>query len=160
MRRFTIVAPNSAVEDLCAWEDTSFKLVENGIWDDPEQGPDVFLWHWAQAEDMPVQTILSLLPKLYIVVSALGDKVTIPGELAGIFSVQIITGDSILFTVGSRLQGLAAIPDWDAYRSHAAITREEQIKAVSGTIYRYLLEDVIRETAEWCGHMSSVVGQM
>jgi hypothetical protein len=160
MRRFTIVAPKSSVEDLCVWEDTSFKLVEKGTWDDPEQGPDVFLWHWAQAEDMPVQMILSLLPKLFIVVSAPVDKVSIPGELADIFSIQIMAGDSILFTIGSRLQGLADVPDWDAFRGHAAITREEQIKAVSGSIYRYLLEDVIRETAEWCGHMSSVVGQM
>jgi hypothetical protein len=160
MRRFTIVAPNSAMEDLCAWEDTSFKLVEKGTWDEPEQRPDVFLWHWAKEEDMPVQMILSLLPKLYIVVSAPGDKVTIPGELAGIFSMQIITGNGVLFTVGSRLQGLAAIPDWDAYRGHADITRDEQIKSVSGSIYRYLLEDVIQETADWCGHMSSVVGQM
>jgi hypothetical protein len=160
MRRFTVVAPACAGEDVSAWEDTGFRLVESGTWDDPEQRPDVFLWHWAQAEDMPVQIILSLLPKLFIVVNAPGDKVTIPGELADIFSIQIITGESILFTIGSRLQGLAAVPDWDAYRGHAAITREEQIKAVSGSIYRYLLEDVIRETAEWCGHMSSVVGQM
>lgn len=160
MRRFTIVAPNSAMEDLCVWEDTGFRLVEAGIGDDPEQRPDVFLWHWAQEEDIPVQMILSLLPELFVVVSAPGDKFTIPGELVDIFSMQIITGDNILFTIGSRIQGLAAIPDWDAYRGHAAITREEQIKAVSGSIYRYLLEDVIRETAEWCGHMSSVVGQM
>lgn len=160
MRRFTIVAPHCAVEDVSAWEDTSFKLAESGTWDDPEQRPDVFLWHWSQAEDLPVQMILSLLPKLYVVMSAPGDKVSTPGELADIFSIQTITGDSILFTIGSRLQGLAAVPDWDAYRGYGAITRNEQIKAVSGSIYRYLLEDVIRETAEWCGHMSSVVGQM
>lgn len=160
MRRFTVVAPNSDREYVSAWEDTSFKLVDNGTWDDPEQGPDVFLWRWSQKKDMPVQMILSLFPKLYVIISTPGDKVTIPGELADIFSLHIITGDSIHFTIGSRIQGEAAVPDWAAYRSHAAITREEQIKAVSGSIYRYLLEDVIRETAEWCGHMSSVVGQM
>ena len=157
MRRFTIVAPNCAGEDISTWEDTSFRLAESGTWDDPEQGPDVFLWHWSQEEGLPVQMILSLLPKLYIIISNPGDEVTTPGELAEIFSIQIIAGDSILFTIGSRLQGLAAVPDWAAYQGHAAITREEQIKAVSGSIYRYLLEDVIRETAEWCGHMSSVV---
>ena len=160
MRRFTIVAPNCAGIDISAWEDTSFKLVESGTWDDPEQGPDVLLWHWSQEKDLPVKMILSLFPKLYVIISSPGDEITIPGQLADIFSLHIITGDSILFTIGSRLQGLAAVPDWDAYRGHAVITREEQIKAVSGSIYRYLLEDVIRETAEWCGHMSSVVGQM
>lgn len=160
MRRFTVVAPNCAGEDVSAWEDTSFRLVESVIWDDPEQGPDVLLWHWSQKKDLPVKMILSLFPKLYVIISSPGDEITIPGELADIFSLQIITGDSVLFTIGSRIQGLAAVPDWDAYRGHEDITREEQIKAVSGSIYRYLLEDVIRETAEWCGHMSSVVGQM
>lgn len=160
MRRFTIVAPNSAMKDLCAWEDTSFKLVESGTWDDPEQGPDVFLWHWSQKKDLPVQMILSLFPKLYVIISSPGDEITIPGELAEIFSVHSFAGDSTCFTIGSRLQGEAAVPDWEACRSLAALTREEQMKAAAGSIYRCLLEDVIRETAEWCGHMSSVVGQM
>jgi hypothetical protein len=160
VRRFTIVAPNCAGEDTSAWENTSFKLVDKETWDDPEQRPDVFLWHWTQIENMPVQMILSLLPKLYIVMSSPSDEITIPAELADIFSIHSFTGDSACFTIGSRLQGRAAVPDWDAYRGPGVITREEQIKAVSGSIYRYLLEDVIRETAEWCGHMSSVVGQM
>ncbi len=160
MRRFTVVVPDCAGEDAGAWEDTSFRLVDSGTWDDPEQGPDVLLWHWPQEEDLPVQMILSLFPKLYVITSSPDDEITIPGELADIFSLQTITGDGILFTIGSRLQGKVSVPNWDAYRGHAAITCNEQIKAVSGSIYRYLLEDVIRETAEWCGHMSSVVGQM
>lgn len=160
MRCFTIVAPNCTREDLNLWEDTSFKLMDaEEFRDNPEQRPDIFLWHCSQ-EDMPGQMILSLLPKLFVVMGAPGDEVPIPGELAEIFSIQHIAADSIHFAIGSRIQDLAAVPDWEAYRRHSTITHEEQIKAAAGSIYRYLLEDVIRETAEWCGHMSSVVGQM
>jgi hypothetical protein len=160
MRRFTVVAPGCAGEDTSAWEDTSFKLVEAGTLDDPEQNPDVFLWRWSNENNLPVQTILSLLPKLLVIISDKGEEITFAEELLEIYSLQSFSGEDIYFTICSRLQGEVAVPDWDLYGNRGTITREEQIKAAAGSIYRYLLEDVIRETAEWCGHMSSVVGHM
>lgn len=160
MRRFTVIAPGSAGEYANAWEDTSFKLVEAGSWDDPEQWPDVFLWRWSKENDLPVKEILSLLPRLLVIISDRGEKIIVPEELSEVYSLQSFSGEDTGFTICSRLQGQVAVPQWDLYGSQSAITREEQIKAAAGSIYRYLLEDVIRETAEWCGHMSSVVGHM
>ena len=160
MRRFTVIAPDCAGEYTGAWEDTSFKLVEGTTWNDPEQRPDVFLWRWSNDEDLPVRKILSLLPGLLVIVSGRDDKITFPEELSEIYSLQSFAGADTGFTIGSRLQGQVAVPEWDLYKNSDTITREEQLKAAAACIYRYLLEDVIRETAEWCGHMSSVVGHL
>lgn len=160
MRRFTVIAPGCAEEYTDAWEDTSFKLVESGIWDDPEQRPDIFLWRWPQEKDLPVREILSLLPRLLVIISGRDKQITLAEDLSEIYNLQSFAGADTGFTIGSRLQGQVAVPDWDSYKNNSVITREEQIKAAAASIYRYLLEDVIRETAEWCGHMSSVVGHM
>lgn len=160
MRRFTVIAPDSATEYAYAWEDTSFKLMEAGSWDNPEQWPDVFLWRWSKEIDLPVRAILSLLPKLLVIISDKVENITVPEELSEVYGRQSFSGNDTRFTICSRLEGEVAVPEWDLYGSQGAITREEQIKATAGSIYRYLLEDVIRETAEWCGHMSSVVGHM
>lgn len=160
MRRFTVIAPDCAGEYTGAWEDTSFKLVEAGTWDDPEQRPDVFLWHWSKGNDLPFREVLSLLPKLLVIIGDRGEKITVPEELSEIYSRQSFSGEDTCFIICSRLEGQVAVPEWDLHGSRGAITREEEIKAAAGSIYRYLLEDVIRETAEWCGHMSSVVGHM
>ncbi|MDD2554103.1 MAG: hypothetical protein PHP51_05990 [Desulfotomaculaceae bacterium] len=159
MRRFTVITPDCAREYTSAWEDISFKLVESGTWDDPEQKPDVFLWQWSK-ENLPVREILSLFPKLLVIISSCDENITFPEELSEIYSLQSFAGADTGFTIGSRLQGQVAVPKWDLYNCQGSITREEQIKVAAASIYRYLLEDVIQETAEWCGHMSSVVGHM
>jgi hypothetical protein len=97
---------------------------------------------------------------LLVIIGDSGEKITVPEELSEIYSLQSFSGADTGFTICSRLEGQVAVPEWDLYGSQGAITREEEIKAAAGSIYRYLLEDVIRETAEWCGHMSSVVGHM
>ncbi|MFX4263602.1 hypothetical protein ACOBQJ_15560 [Pelotomaculum propionicicum] len=161
MRRFKVVKSDCAGEYTGAWEDTSFKLVDAGSWDDREQRPDVFLWHWSKEKnDLPVQEVLSLLPRLLVIISNRGENITVPEELIEVYNLQSFAGEDTSFTICSRLEGEVAVPDWDLYKSSSTITREEQIKAAAGSIYRFLLEDVIRETAEWCGHMSSVVGHM
>lgn len=160
MRRFTVIAPSCAGEYTDAWEDTSFKLVQGGTWDNPEQRPDIFLWRWPQEKDLPVREILAFLPRLLVIISGRDEDITFPEELSEIYSLQSFAGADICFTIGSRLLGQVSVPEWDSYKNNSVITREEQIKAVAASIYRYLLEDVIRETAEWCGHMSSVVGHM
>jgi len=82
----------------------------------------------------------------------------VPDTLSDIYERQLIVGEGLYFTIGSRISGKVANPDWEAYRSNGQLSREEQVKTVAGSVYRFLLQDVFRETAEWCGHMSSVVG--
>lgn len=161
MRRFVIVAPGCAGEDLNAWEDAGFKLVETTDVNDPELRPDVIMCCPSRENDIPWNLIRSLLPKLFILAGSNGLKPAIPGDLSEMFSLQMIAGENVCFTIGSSIQGRVAAPDWESYReSSGPITRKEQIKAFAGSVYRFLLQDVFRETAEWCGHMSSVVGPM
>ncbi|MDD4334130.1 MAG: hypothetical protein PHY77_00795 [Desulfotomaculaceae bacterium] len=160
MKLFTVIAPGSAAEYAVAWEDTGFKLAEAEAWDDAGQRPDVFLWRWSRENDLPVSTILSLLPKLIVIISDKNEQITVSQDLSEIYSMQHFAGRDTGFTICTRLEGEVAVPDWNSYSNQGEITGEEQIKAATGSIYRFLLEDVIRETAEWCGHMSSVVGHM
>ncbi len=160
MRRFTLIAPDCARVYSSAWENTGFNLVEAGTLDEPGQRPDVFLWHWSGENDLPVPAVLSLLPRLIVIVCARGEQITISPDLSEIYSLQSFAGRDTGFTICSRLEGEVSVPDWNLYSNEGEISREEQIKAVAGAVYRFLLEDVIRETAEWCGHMSSVVGHM
>ena len=55
--------------------------------------------------------------------------------------------------VGTKME--APLPD-----DVGALLCEQNIATLSETLYDCLLRDVFRETADWCGHMSSVVGRM
>lgn len=156
MRRFTVYAPDCTKDDGNAWEDVSFQLVEMEAAWDPEKRPDVVFWRWAGDFEAKQKQVESILPKLYVIASS--DELPASDTLSDLYERQTIPGENICFTIGSKIEGKVPVPDWEACRSGGRISETEQIKAVAGVIYRYLLEDVFRETAEWCGHMSSVVG--
>ncbi len=156
MRRFTVYAPNCTKDDRHAWEDVSFQLVEIETGWDPEKRPDVVFWRWPGDFKAKQKQAESILPKLYVIVSS--NELPAPDNLSALYERQVICGEGIYFIIGSKIDGKVSVPDWEASRSDGQLAETEQIKAVAGTIYRYLLEDVFRETAEWCGHMSSVVG--
>lgn len=161
MRRFVIFAPGCAGEDLNVWEDAGFKLADETNPDNPELRPDIILNCASRTGEIPWQVIRKLVPRVLILTGSAAQKTVFPGDLSGLYNIQVIKGESICFTICSSIQGQVETPDWAAYRSNEGpITRQEQIKALAGSIYRFLLQDVFRETAEWCGHMSSVVGPM
>lgn len=156
MRRFTVCAPDCPESYRLAWEDAGFRLVEPATW--PGEGPDVLLLHHTgenTAENRPIAK--KMLPKLFAII---GDSPYNPEdeELACIFEYHRLAGKGVFFTLGSRLPGQPAAPLWDSYRFGGTLPPEVQVKAVADSVYRFLLEDLFRETAEWCGHMSSVVG--
>ncbi|MCL6559399.1 MAG: hypothetical protein K6U74_11505 [Firmicutes bacterium] len=157
MRRFTVLAPSCTEQDRKAWEDAGFLLIQNKTDSEPEQPPELVFWNGSLGQSETAwQYVTQAMPKLFVIVS--GHKSSMPEHLTGIYELQCIAGEGICFSIGSRLQEQVAVPDRQAYRNDGPLTREEQIKAVADSVYRYLLQDVFRETAEWCGHMSSVVG--
>jgi hypothetical protein len=161
MRRFIIFASGCAGEDLNVWEDAGFKLADGTSLDNPELRPDVILSYASQAGEIPWQVIRKLAPRVLILTGSAAQKPVFPGDLSRLYNIQVIKEESICFTICSSIQGQVETPDWEAYHTgNGPITRQEQIKALAGSIYRFLLQDVFRETAEWCGHMSSVVGPM
>ncbi len=161
MRRFIVVAPGCSGPDLAAWEDVGFK-VETTAKHSPGEQPDaMFFWSCSQ-ENISTnwRLVNQLRPKMFVIADNCEQKINMPGGLLEIYDTQVIAGEDVYFTIGSSIQGKIAVPDWPAHRLDGRLSREVQIKAVAGSVYRYLLEDVFRETAEWCGHMSSVVGPM
>lgn len=163
MRQFTVYAPGCAGAELAAWEKEDFKITTG-----PEPGPppetetDVVYWYWDGGENnggAKWEVVRRLRPKLFVI--AAQQKITaVPGDLSAIYERQAIPGEKICFTIGSKLPEKVTAPDWQVVRQGVPLSRTEQVQVLAGAIYRYLLQDVFRETAEWCGHMSSVVGQM
>lgn len=161
LKQFTIAASGCGDKsEVSIWEDNGFTPTAHNPQDQRELGLDVFLWHQFRQKHLPTGTILSLLPKLVVIIGHKDNHVSFPPDLLEIYNQQSFTSRNLNFTIGSRLEGRVRVPDWDATGTGHETTREEQIQAAAGTIYRFLLEDVIRETAEWCGHMSSVVGHL
>lgn len=167
MRKFTVCAPGCARQDLAAWESEGFKAVDletGAAWENKiDNEIDVIFWFMEEKDsEANWQLVRRLLPKLYIIAGI--KEAAAPFDLSEIYERQVIAGEGVYFTVGSKLQGKVAEPAWEACRAGTSaggpLSRPEQIKIFAGSVYRYLLQDVFRETAEWCGHMSSVVGPM
>ncbi|HHU87615.1 MAG: hypothetical protein ACOX86_00710 [Pelotomaculaceae bacterium] len=158
MRRFIMEASNCLEEDLRVWQDAGFQIAEPGLKQDPRQRPDlVILRHWPEQGQLAWTEIKHLFPRVLIIISE--QEILFPEEVSTIYNRYCFVGKSgLVFSIGSTLEGKIEEPDWEAYRFGDQPTRTEENKAVAGTLYRYLLLDVFRETAEWCGHMSSVVG--
>jgi hypothetical protein len=67
---------------------------------------------------------------------------------------------NMAFLIGSRLEDLLIQPDWQSYEKAGHLDNCQCHKAVSDVIYRHLLQEVFRETREWCGHTFSVLGHL
>ncbi|NLJ75882.1 MAG: hypothetical protein GX325_01305 [Peptococcaceae bacterium] len=161
MKKFTIAAPGCRNQgEANIWKETGFATAAHKPRDKRELGLDVFLCRQPRQGHLPTGTILSLLPKLIVIVNHKDGHISLPPDLLEIYNQQSFSSRDLNFTIGSRLEGQVTVPDWNAAGKGSEITREEQIQAAAGAVYRFLLEDVIRETAEWCGHMSSVVGHL
>ncbi len=163
MKRFLVYIPAApCLKDYSMpWQDSGFSVVEAGEKAGGElpPRPDVMFWpegeqekgdFWREAE--------SLCPALLVILFTGRRTPKLPDGLMDIYKWQILKGEEVSFLVASRLEGEFCPPDWEAYRSGDKLTASEQLKAVAGAAYRLLLEDLFRETREWCGHTFSVVG--
>lgn len=69
------------------------------------------------------------------------------------YQQHIIAVDGIEWLIGSKLE--EALPT-----ALADYFSQQKTADLAAVVYMTLLESVFRETAEWCGHMSSVVGRI
>lgn len=157
MRSFILDAPGCLEQDRKAWEEVGFQFTDPKNKQEPIQRPDLAIRRHLPDWGQPEWDALKLLfPRMFIFLSE--HEILFPDALSAIYNRQWFTGESgLIFTIGSTLEGKIAEPVWEAYRFGGPLTRTEEIKAVADSTYRFLLLDVFRETAEWCGHMSSVV---
>lgn len=69
------------------------------------------------------------------------------------YTQQVVSIDGTDWIVGSKL-------DEPLPREVTEYLAQQKTAELAAVLYIVILESVFRETAEWCGHMSSVVGRM
>jgi phage terminase large subunit len=69
------------------------------------------------------------------------------------YAVRTVRTNDTDWIVGSKLE--EPLP-----QSVADYLAQQKTADLAAVVYMVLLESVFRENAEWCGHMSSVVGRM
>ena len=92
----------------------------------------------------------SSYPKIFFLCSR--DLSTMPGHWSE-YQQHIVIVDGIECLIGTKLEE----PLPTSLLEYFAQQKTAELAAV---VYMTLLESVFHETAEWCGHMSSVVGRM
>lgn len=176
MRRFIVLVCQASLQEAAAWEDSGF-VVSDGtthpevrrqtadvvgfpwltVETDAEQArPDVVYWQQGAAGAAGWHKVRQLLPKVVVVMG----EASLPPDLAHVYDSCFLYGEGRSFMVGRKIEGTLLTPEWAAYRTDGLLSLPQQVKAVADAVYRLLLDNVFQETAEWCGHMSSVVGPM
>lgn len=141
MNRFSVIfAGDTPMRQ--AWNDAGFVCFKADRQDDVK--PDALVWMEADAASLPV-AIIADKPKVFVITARY-----VPVDLPEYYSLHFWQTGGQWITVGTMLESELTEPKWPAYG-------DDWQKAVADTVFRYLLQDVFRETAEWCGHMSSVV---
>jgi hypothetical protein len=143
MNRFSILVRGNATVGK-AWEDAGFVCVSAG--EQTERRPDALIlpadMSGAAFQDM----IGSVIPKLFVVMI----RYSPPPSIAENYAIHLWRYKQVEITAGTMLETVLPEPPWPEYG-------QDWQKAIADTVYRHLLQDRFRETAEWCGHMSSVV---
>ena len=156
MPRFYVYSPVWSQDYRCIWEESGFIPVSD-LSQCGEQPPDVMVLDAASAQLPELwQSARAVRAKTVIIADTVYHDV--PAEVGDIYTQQHYQGDTVFFTLATRLEGLVPEPVWDMYRTGGELSEALQHKIIADTLYRYLLKDVLRETFEWCGHTFSVLG--
>lgn len=156
MKRFSIYCSNWNEPALRLWQECGFSPVSTLplAGDEP---PDV--WLAAGLPDDPEsfwQTTRAVRSRTVLIIDAA--FCDIPLSVRDLYEQQRFAGDTLHFTLATRLEGKMADPLWDMHRTAGPLDEPAQQKIMADALYRYLLKDVLRETFEWCGHTFSVLG--
>jgi hypothetical protein len=159
MKKFSICFYSCPEEEMKAWKDTGFICTDTCEIIENRQFPDVICGNCRLESPVPLWDLIEKArPKVVIINAEPG--IVFPHRLSRLYNQQVIHGKGVSFIAGSKLQGKIPVPDWYRYAFNGILTTEARIKALAGAVYKFLLEDLMRENEEWCGHMSSVVGPM
>ena len=114
--------------------------------------PDV-VWIDEQADGSGLVATLdlnSLYPKIFIVSGAVSPLIPIHWQT---YDCQSFFQDGETWRIGSKLEDLLPLELTEDFANNKTADW-------AAILYMTLLKSLFRETAEWCGHMSSVVGRM
>jgi hypothetical protein len=148
MRRFEINGSGATAAEIGVWLDTGFREFQAGQAGDAAARPDV-IFATAGPDDAALgREIGQRLPK--VVVLSGRTAAELPQGLEDYRRHRWQQG-GVHYLVATALEPELREPEWAAYGG------EDSLKAVSDQVYRHLLDEVFRETREWCGHTFSVV---
>lgn len=156
MRHFYVYSPVWKQEYRLLWSDCGFTPVSDLAMCE-DQPPDVIVAYGAPGDPATFwQTAKAARSKIVLVPDLSFHR--LPETARDMYEEQHIAGEGLCFSLATRLEGELPLPVWDMYRVNGKLGEMTQHKVMADTLYRYLLNDILRETFEWCGHTFSVLG--
>ena len=155
MKKFTLRDIGLDPEENQIWREAGFCLMQEPWFPSSEKTPPELIWLADSAvsgkfADRITEELRTSFPKLFFVQCKVAALMPAHWQAYAQQTVRVAGADWI---VGSKLEE----PLPPAVAEYMAQQKTADLAAV---VYMTLLESVFRETAEWCGHMSSVVGRM
>jgi hypothetical protein len=155
MKQFTIRDIGLNPEENQIWREAGFCLIKEPWFPSSEKAPPELIWLadcaiGGKFDDRIAEELRTSFPKLFFVQHKAAALMPDHWQAYAQQMVRMADADWI---VGSKLEE----PLPPAVAEYMAQQKTADLAAV---VYIVILESVFRETAEWCGHMSSVVGHM
>ena len=142
MKRFKLFGPDLTATEQEIWRHAGFDPVL-------AETADVA---WLDNAVLLMQLLdQQMMPKIILLKT--GASWMEPERLQAIYTMTEYGESPNCWLVGAKIE--APLPE-----DVGTLLCELNIAALSEVLYDCLLRDVFRETADWCGHMSSVVGRM
>ena len=142
MKQFGLFGPDLTATEQEIWRQAGFDPVL------AEAADVAYLENVAQLMQLLDQRVM---PKVILLKT--GASWVVPEGLQTIYTMTEYGESTSHWIVGAKMG--APLPE-----DVGALLCEQNMVALSESLYYCLLRDVFRETADWCGHMSSVVGRM
>jgi hypothetical protein len=155
MKKFPIRVLGLNSDEMKIWREAGFFIMPEPPSSSAESAPSELIWLSVNAtggscECRIAAELHTAYPKLFFLPSSVAALMPSQWQAYTQQTVRVAGTDWI---VGSKLEE----PLPPAVTEYLAQQKTAELAAV---VYIVILESVFRETAEWCGHMSSVVGRM
>ena len=152
MKRFVLLAQGMSTAEQKIWQHAGFDCVKATADNIDVVWVDRFRSSSARAKSLGV-LLDPLGSKVFMVKKQLKTTFAFTDNWRTVYSWKEYTAGPASWVLGSKLETPLS-------EDMGALLSEQATAAFAESLYYYLLRDVFRETAEWCGHMSSVVGRM
>lgn len=156
MKIFTLWSLGMSAADQALWNEAGFFVVQDMRPMFDETAPPDLVWlagstaGLVETSQEIAERLCTSYPKLFILHSQAASLM--PPHWHS-YTQQLVSIDGMDWIVGSKLE--EPLP-----REVAEYLVQQKTAELAAVLYIVILESVFRETVEWCGHMSSVVGRM
>lgn len=155
MKKFTIRALGLNPDEQKIWRGAGFSIMQELPPSSYEGELPELIWLAKNIAGGPLDCLVAeelrtAYPKLFFLPRVA--TTMMPGHWAA-YAQQRVSVAGTDWTVGSKLE--EPLP-----REVSEYLAQQKTAELAAVLYIVILESVFRETAEWCGHMSSVVGRM